>query len=196
MRIIDRFRVRRAERMNSPQQPHEVPLRGLLCGVGVLLAVVAAIGMSGGGVEAQTQLQVPPAVEAVAHDAMTRLRSPITPSHTLDMCPAAEAMALRDTIRMAALQGTSADRIVEDVIARYGEQVRLIPRRSGFGLAAWLLTPMALLVGGLFLAMRVRAMRRSGPAPALAGGAAALSRDDQDALERALRDFERREDDA
>lgn len=155
--------------------------------IGFAAAMLAASGLS-----AQTQLQVPPEVELVARDAMTRLRSPITPSHTLDMCPASEAMALRDTIRLAALGGMSADRIVEDVIARHGEQVRLIPRRSGFGLAAWLLTPLALMVGGLFLAMRVRAMRRSGPAVAGAG-AGAMSKEDQDALAVALRDFERTE---
>jgi cytochrome c-type biogenesis protein CcmH/NrfF len=155
--------------------------------------VFAACVLAAGGLSAQTQLQVPPEVELVARDAMTRLRSPITPSHTLDMCPASEAMALRDTIRLAALGGMTADRIVEDVIARHGEQVRLIPRRSGFGLAAWLLTPLALIVGGLFLAMRVRAMRQSGPASAAGAGAGAMSKEDQDALAVALRDFERTE---
>jgi cytochrome c-type biogenesis protein CcmH/NrfF len=123
---------------------------------------------------------------------MTRLRSPITPSHTLDMCPAEEANALRDSIRVAALNGMSADRIVEDVIARHGEQVRLIPKRSGFGLAAWLLTPLALIVGGALVALRLRTLRQSGPAPLAAGGAA-LSTEDQDALAAALRDFERTE---
>jgi cytochrome c-type biogenesis protein CcmH len=193
MRMPELARVPRAERMNSPQQRHEVRLRGLLRASGVLhVAVAAILAMTAAPAAAQTALQVPPEVELVARDAMTRLRSPITPSHTLDMCPAAEAMALRDTIRMAALGGMTADRIVEDVIARHGEQVRLIPRRSGFGLAAWLLTPLALLGGGLFLALRLRAMRRSGPAPA-AAGTGAMTTEDQDALALALRDFERTE---
>ncbi len=38
---------------------------------------------------------------------MAQLRSPVTPSHTLDMCPAPEADALRDTVRAEAARGAS-----------------------------------------------------------------------------------------
>lgn len=135
------------------------------------------------------------AAEKVAHEAATRLRSPVTPSHTLDMCPAAGAIALRDTIRVAAMAGKTSSEIVEDVIARYGEQVRLIPRRSGFGLFAWLLTPLALIGGGVFLVFRLRAMRGKGPAPLAAGGAT-MSMEDRAELDVALREFERAEEPA
>lgn len=158
------------------------------------LTALAALVLLG-AVPADGQMKVPPETEAVARDAFGRLRSPITPSHTLDMCPAEGAIALRDSIRVAALGGMTADQIVESVIARHGEQVRLIPKRSGFGLAAWLLTPFALVVGGAFLVLRLRAMRQSGPAPLLAGGAA-LTPEERARLDAAMRDFDRQEDDA
>jgi cytochrome c-type biogenesis protein CcmH/NrfF len=154
----------------------------------LLAAVPAAAQMD-------AKVKVPPETEAVARDAFGRLRSPVTPSHTLDMCPAEAAIALRDSIRISALGGMTADQIVESVIARHGEQVRLIPKRSGFGLAAWLLTPFALVAGGAFLALRLRAMRQAGPAP-LVAGAGALTPEERDRLDAALRDFDRGEDEA
>jgi len=195
MRVFPIARARPAERMkNSPRRRPGVRRRGPGRHGRVRVALAVALLAAAGSARAQTQLQVSPEVEAVAQSAFGRLRSPVTPSHTLDMCPATEAIALRDSIRVAALGGMSADRIVEDVIARYGEQVRLIPRRSGFGLAAWLLTPMALIVGGAFIAMRLRAMRQAGPAP-IAAGAAALTPEERARLDAALADFDRPEDD-
>jgi cytochrome c-type biogenesis protein CcmH/NrfF len=162
----------------------------------LLLAVLAATvtASAGAHAQAQAQLQVPPEVEAVAQKAFAELRSPVTPSHTLDFCPAEQAVALRDSIRMSALGGMPAEQIVEAVIARHGEQVRLVPRRSGFGWAAWLLTPLALVVGGALIAMRLRAMRHAGPAPVLAGGA--MTDDERTRLDAALREFDRPEDEA
>lgn len=158
----------------------------------VLLAVMAAVVT----VTASAAAQVPAEqAEKTADAAIGQLRSPVTPSHTLDFCPAGAAIALRDSIRVEALLGRSADQIAESVIARHGEQVRLIPKRSGFGLAAWLLTPLALVVGGVFIAFRVRAMRAAGPAPLMAGGSE-LTTEERARLDAALADFDRREDDA
>lgn len=149
-----------------------------------LLALLAAAPAA-----AQTPLQVPPEVERVAREAMVQLRSPVTPSHTLDMCPAEAAVALRDTVRMAALAGMSSREIVDDVVARYGAPMRILPKRSGVGLFAWLLTPLALLGGGVFIALRMRAMRAQGPAPAGPAGSA-LSDAERAELAAALREFE------
>lgn len=88
-----------------------------------------------------------------ADAAMSRLRSPVTPAHTVDMCPSTPA--LRDSIRMAAAAGMTPDQIVEDVIARHGEHIRILPKRSGAGLLAWLATPLLLLVGGGLIVARL-----------------------------------------
>jgi cytochrome c-type biogenesis protein CcmH/NrfF len=124
----------------------------------------------------------------VARAAMFRLRSPVTPSHTLDMCPAAEAEALRDTLRIAAAQGQTMDELVEGVIARYGEHMRILPKRSGAGLWAWILPPAVLLFGAGLVVARLRALRRlPGDDPSQS---ATLSDEDRELLEAALAELE------
>ena len=113
---------------------------------------VAAIGAQHGQVPAET-------AERHAKEAMTQLRSPVTPMHTLDMCPAEEAAALRDTVRIAAAQGMSSQQIIEGVIARRGESLRVLPKRSGVGLFAWILPPLFLLAGAALVVGRLRRSR-------------------------------------
>ena len=153
--------------------------------IAALLVVLAAPA------HGQTQTHLPPAAEAVAHEAMIRLRSPVTPSHTLDMCPAAEAIALRDTVRIAALQGQSVDQIVEGVVARYGEPMRLLPRRDDFGIWAWLAPPLVLILGGFAVFFAIRRLR--GRVAASPEGGAPMTDEDRARLDAALRAFERGE---
>ena len=147
--------------------------------LGVLMLVVSA------GAAAQTVL--PPDQEKIAVEAMSRLKSPYTPFHTVDMCPSAPA--LRDSIRVMAANGMSSDAIVEDVISRHGEQLRILPKRSGVGLVAWIATPLLLIVGAGLIAMRLRRDQRDAPPPA---AAAPLSEADRTELAAALRDWDER----
>ena len=127
-----------------------------------------------------------PAQEAEAHEAMTRLRSPVTAFHTVDMCPSSGA--LRDTIRVAAAGGESADQIVEGVIGRYGERLRILPKRSGVGLAAWLGPIVVLLLGGVFVARRLR--RERAEAVIFPVSTDPVSDADRERLEEAMRELE------
>ncbi|MDB4952180.1 MAG: Cytochrome c-type biosis protein [Gemmatimonadetes bacterium] len=128
----------------------------------------------------------------VANAAETQLRSPVTPGHTLDMCPSAEASALRDTVLWQAKQGMTSDQIVEDVIGRRGEEMRIVPRHSGTGLLAWIAPPFVLLVGAGALTAKMRRMRRGASAD-LPETAAPITADDRALLDRALRQMEREE---
>lgn len=155
----------------------------------ILLALILAVLAV--PAQAQVQPKLPPKVQAVVHETLVSLRSPVTPSHTLDMCPAVEAIALRDTIRIAALQGQTSDQIVEGVVARYGERMRTLPRRDGFGLWAWIAPPLVLLLGGFAVFFAIRRMRgRTAATPEPAGG---ISDEDRARLDAALRAFERGE---
>jgi cytochrome c-type biogenesis protein CcmH len=128
----------------------------------------------------------------VAVEAETQLRSPVTPGHTLDMCPSGEAMALRDTVLTMATAGMTADRIVETVIARRGEQMRIVPEHNGTGLLAWIAPPVVLLVGGGLLLGKMRRMRGR-PAPSLPAADQPISADERAMLDRALAELEREE---
>jgi cytochrome c-type biogenesis protein CcmH/NrfF len=119
-----------------------------------------------------------------ARAAMAELRSPVTPFHTLDMCPSAQAQ--RDSMYLAAASGMSKEQLVEDFVARHGERVRLLPKRSGFGIWAWIAPPGLLLLGLGFVAARLRRMRgvRTGPAER------ALTDEERAQLDAALRGFD------
>jgi cytochrome c-type biogenesis protein CcmH/NrfF len=154
----------------------------------ILLSAAAAL-WAAAPVSAQSGLS--PA-EQVARTAAEQLRSPVTPSHTLDMCPAPEAQALRDTVLAMAASGRTSNQIVEEVIARRGEQLRIVPEQRGVGLWAWILPPAVLLLGLGLVAYRLRAMRR-GRGDASAEPAAGISEIERAQVEAALRQFERGE---
>ena len=154
---------------------------------GVLLALFVAL--AAGSLAAQSAVPaLTPELEKTANDAMAQLRSPYTPSHTVDMCPSAGA--LRDSIRFAAASGMSTEEIVEDVIARHGERLRLLPKREGAGLWAWLAPPLLLVLGATLIAYRLRrsqAAAEARPAPA----ASSLSEAERGELAAALREMDR-----
>ena len=178
-------RIGQPGRMNSRLGQRNVRLRGHrgLVFLALMLVFVAA---------APIAAQVPPEqAQKTADAAIARLRSPYCPGLMLEVCPSSQAEMLRDSIRVAAAQGQSAQRIVEDVLARHGEEWRAVPKRSGAGLLAWLILPMSLVVGGLVLWGRIKVMRSQGPAPAVAD--AAVSDDERARLDAALREFEQAE---
>jgi cytochrome c-type biogenesis protein CcmH/NrfF len=174
------------ERMNSPLEGRKVHLRGLrglgFLAVALMLVVVAPLVAQVSEDEARKN----------ADAAIARIRSPYCPGLMLEVCPSSPAEALRDSIRVAAAQGQSAERIVEDVLARHGEEWRAVPRRSGAGLLAWLILPLALVVGGLVLWGRIKVMRTQGPARTAAAGP--MSDEERARLDAALREFEHAED--
>lgn len=128
----------------------------------------------------------------VARAAEEQLRSPVTPSHTLDMCPSPEAGALRDSVLAMAAGGMTSGQIVEAVIARRGEQMRILPEQRGVGLWAWILPPAILIIGAGVVAARLVALRR-GRAGAAGEPSAAMNEVERAQVEAALRQFERGE---
>jgi cytochrome c-type biogenesis protein CcmH/NrfF len=57
--------------------------------------------------------------------------------------------------------GESKDVILEDVIARYGEQYRAVPLFAGFGVFVWIV-PIGFVLVGLTVAVLVSSGRRKG----------------------------------
>lgn len=151
-----------------------------------LLSLVLLVGPLVGQADEPSSVPLTPEQRRTANEAMAQLRSPVTPFHTVDMCPSVPA--LRDSIRFAAATGLSTEAIVEDVIARHGEQVRLLPKRRGVGLLAWLIPPLAVLVGGALLVRRLnrsRAAAAAFPVPEVE-----VSDSDRLALSAAMREME------
>jgi cytochrome c-type biogenesis protein CcmH/NrfF len=155
--------------------------------------LTALLALAGAAPLVAQDVPAAPETERVAQAAMSQLRSPVTPFHTLDMCPDAAAAALRDTVRADAARGLTAGQIVEATIARRGEELRIVPRRSGVGLWAWI-APPAVLVVGLFAIGAW--LRRSRAAAAVEPAPDALSSEERDLLAAELAEWDREPEEA
>jgi cytochrome c-type biogenesis protein CcmH len=145
-------------------------VRGVLAlaGVALLLAAAgeapAAEQEPAGGAESQYGY-------ALAHELM----SPFCPGRTLAACPSDKAAELRQWILLQEAAGATREEVVTALEARYGEVIRSSPEAEGWGLAAWLLPGVALLVGALGVWAMLRRMTRGGHAEANDGTAARVT---------------------
>lgn len=125
-----------------------------------------------------------------ASEAISRLRSPFCPGFMLEVCPTREAEALRDSIQMGAEAGLDADSLVEWMIAAHGEEYRAFPKRSGVGMLAWAVPPVALLVGLGLVVIVLRRLKGPGIAAEAAEG---LTEEEKDRLHAAMAQLEEME---
>ena len=109
----------------------------------------------------------------------------------LEVCSSAQGAALRDSIEALADEGWAADSIVDWVLANHGEQYLALPRREGRALVAWIIPPLAIVVGFTLVVLALRRMRGSRPEPAAAED---LTSADEEKLRQALRELEAEED--
>jgi cytochrome c-type biogenesis protein CcmH/NrfF len=91
-----------------------------------------------------------------AQDLANELMSPYCPGRTLAECPSDQAQTLRMWLVVQEANGRDPDEVMEELIGRYGEQMRGAPRARGFGLAAYVLPVLAFVAGGLLLALVLR----------------------------------------
>lgn len=87
------------------------------------------------------------APEDVANRISAEIMSPYCPGVTLHDCPSPEADALRERIRARAAAGWSDDRIMDELVAQYGDSIRAVPPADGGGIAAWLVPGLVALAG-------------------------------------------------
>lgn len=115
-----------------------------------------------------------------------RLLAPCCWNQTLDSHESPLADSLRAEIRARLRRGEAAGAIEEDIVSRYGERVRAVPRGRDSRSAVPLVVGAAMLLSVLVLARLLRGWIRRGntaqPAPKpAAAGAGAPPRDDYDA---------------
>jgi cytochrome c-type biogenesis protein CcmH/NrfF len=156
----------------------------LACTSRLLLAGLMLI--AGSPAVAQEVQERPNADEA--RRAIGQLRSPYCPGFMLETCTSSHAAALRDSIYDLAEQGVPSGEIVEWMLARHGEEWRAVPMRSGPGLWAWVIPPLALLAGLAIVVGWLRASR-----PTNGGEVAAtpgISEGEREQLAHALREWQ------
>jgi cytochrome c-type biogenesis protein CcmH len=161
--------------------------------IGALLAGALAPALS-----AQSQLEQPPAEDGPhqphpeALEAIDRVKSPFCPGFMLEVCPSPYAAALRDTLDMMARQGVDSDSLVEWTLARYGDTLRALPEKRGRSLVAWIVPPLAVVLGIATVVVVLRRIRRprEGPPPE------DVSPEERERLDEALRELEAEEETA
>lgn len=126
-----------------------------------------------------------------AQEAIGRLKSPFCPGLMLEVCPSPQAGALRDTLQLMAEQGADADSLVAWMLARHGEEYRAVPQTEGGGLLAWVVPPLALVLGGGLVVLVLGRIRRQGDGRIDADAVRSLTVEDEERLAAALSQMER-----
>jgi cytochrome c-type biogenesis protein CcmH len=121
-----------------------------------------------------------PALEARARAISEGLRCLVCQNQSIDDSDAPLAKDLRVLVRERLKAGDSDKKIIDFVVARYGEFVLLKPRLLPHTWLLWFATPVVFVaaLGLIWLAFRRRKLAAQGPAP--------LSLDEQRRLERLL----------
>ncbi len=110
---------------------------------------------------------------------------------TVDKCGSGAAEEMRQEILAKLATGQTKDEIIASYVAKYGEGILAVPDKKGFDLTAWLVPPLALLMGTavvyLFLTKWVR--RHGGLRPV--GGSKELMIDsfDEERLQEEIRKY-------
>jgi cytochrome c-type biogenesis protein CcmH len=104
-----------------------------------------------------------PALEARARALSRELRCMVCQNESIDDSGAPLAHDLRVLVRDRIKAGDSDAKVLDFLVARYGEFVLLKPRLSWHTVALWGLPPAVLLVGAIVILIDLR-RRRSGPA--------------------------------
>jgi cytochrome c-type biogenesis protein CcmH len=106
-----------------------------------------------------------PTVHDVAGDLMCQCSCSMTVAACQEAMECSVAADFVQNIQRRLEAGESKQEILDRFASIYGEQVLASPRKSGFGLTAWVTPFMAVISGGIILAALVRAWVRRRSAP-------------------------------
>ena len=126
-------------------------------------------------------MSFPPTLKSVPSACTPASMCPQCAGQTIDESNAPIAEAMREAIRTQLRGGATDDVIMDSLVQSYGEGILASPPTRGFSLLAWLVPPLALLLGGAAVALAIRNMSRRPVAEAspmaAAGSATGAARD-------------------
>lgn len=108
---------------------------------------------------AQSYEELPPDLEERAQGIYSGVMCPQCAGQTIDESNAPIAEAMRTAIKAQLRNGASDDAIVDSLVQSYGEGILASPPTRGFSLLAWLVPPLALLLGAAIVLLTIRNMR-------------------------------------
>jgi cytochrome c-type biogenesis protein CcmH len=137
-------------------------------------ALLAALAAATPAVAVQPdEMLADPKLEARARDLSRELRCMVCQNQSIDDSDAPLARDLRLLVRERLKAGDSDAKVIDFLVARYGEFVLLRPRFEWHTLALWLTPPAVLIVGAAIVIATMR--RRRGEAGLARGAGEQLS---------------------
>ena len=109
---------------------------------------------------AQGSDELPPDLERRAQRIYSGVMCPQCAGQTIDESNAPIAEAMRESIRTQLRGGATDDAVMDSLVQSYGEGILASPPTRGFSLLAWLVPPLALLLGTAAVTVAIRNMRR------------------------------------
>jgi cytochrome c-type biogenesis protein CcmH len=127
--------------------------------------VVMTMGLSAAHAVQPDEVMADPAMEARARNLSRELRCMVCQNQSIDDSEAPLARDLRLLVRERIAAGDSDTKVIDFLVARYGEFVLLKPRFERRTWLLWLVTPCVLIGGGLALWAYARRRPRGGADP-------------------------------
>lgn len=147
--------------------------RAALCAIALIATPSAVLA-----IDPEERLE-DPVLEEKARDIAKQLRCVVCDNATIDDSDAQVAKDMRKLVRERVVEGKSATEIKAEFVSYYGEYVLMKPSFSWANAVIWGATPLALLIGGVWVYRRTRAPGGAAPAAAAASGGA-MSNDPSD----------------
>jgi cytochrome c-type biogenesis protein CcmH len=128
----------------------------------LLTSLLAALALASAALAIDPDEQLEdPALEARAREISKQLRCIICQSQSIDESNVSLAQDLRVLVRERVVAGDTDTEVVDYVVARYGDYVRLSPAKSGRTLLLWAAPLLFLVLGGGVVAIVVRQAGRA-----------------------------------
>lgn len=152
--------------------------RSLLCAAMLLLSATPVLAQTGGQ----------PSVGEVSRlrtEISNEIYSPFCPGKTLMMCTSPNAAAVRRDIQDMVREGKDKERIKNEIVARYGEEFRLVepPAQDNVALAALIIIGFLLAAIAVFFFSRRKLQTTKTGAPLPEDQPDDLSEDERDYLD-------------
>ncbi|MEE8345847.1 MAG: cytochrome c-type biogenesis protein CcmH [Dehalococcoidia bacterium] len=132
----------------------------------LILALVLTAGLFAGSTRPlSVRGDEPPTVHQVASELMCQCGCAMTVAACQESMECSVADGMVEEIRREIDAGKSKREIVDGFASIYGEAVLAMPRKSGFGLTAWVTPLFAVAAGGVVVAVLIWAWARRRSAP-------------------------------
>lgn len=155
----------------------------------IALLLSAALAAAPGPASAADERMLSPEQEVRVQKLAKELRCATCQGLSIADSPAAMARSQMAMVRELISEGKSDDEVRAYFVARYGEWVLLAPPAEGVAWLAWVL-PVAFVLGGLGIVIRLATKKGSRPAPSASPPPRTTDEDEDEYLARVRREVE------